>query len=218
MATIVFDFDSTLITKESLEIILADSLRNKPDIMARIEALTAKGMAGGCSFAESLGARLALAAPRRQDVAAFGDHGHHYLTAGMADLVADLLKRDASVHIVSGGLVEAIRPVALKLGIAANQVHAVQLRWSETGTFLGVDPEDPFSQSKVLGFAPLAVDLPKPIVIVGDGMTDYQLYEADLADHFVAFCQNVHREAVVARAQHVATSTAELATLLELWL
>lgn len=218
MATLVFDFDSTLIQVESLEKILAESLREKPEIMAAIEAITAKGMAGGCSFAESLQARLALAAPTRQDVAAFGQSAHELLTPGMADLIQNLLAKGVEIHIVSGGLIEAIWPVADFLGIPRDQVHAVRLQWHGDGTFASVDPEDPFSQSKIPGFRPHAARLTKPIIVIGDGMTDYQLYQTGLATHFVAFCQHVQRETVIAQATHIARDVNALATLLEQWL
>lgn len=215
MGTVIFDFDSTLITCESLEAILEPKLKAQPQLPKQLAQITDLGMEGKLSFQESLRRRLELAAPTRNEVTAFGEKAISFLTPGMADIVSDLLENKISVHILSGGLVEAIRPVALKLGLPASHIHAVSLKWDETGNFLDIDPEDLFSISKVSGAKPLAPTWKAPRVAIGDGMTDYHLLKYNLVDHFLAFTENVRREPVVNTRCPEATSVVDLKNLLE---
>ena len=47
--TVVFDFDSTLISCESLDELLSELLAGRPDDAARVRALTVEGMEGRIS-------------------------------------------------------------------------------------------------------------------------------------------------------------------------
>jgi len=218
MATVIFDFDSTLIAVESLEEILASILEDRPQTMAAIEAVTAQGMAGECSFAESLSQRLNLASPNLSQVRAFGERAMRWLTPGLAALIHNLRGKGVDVAIVSGGLREAILPLARHLGLADEAVHAVRLLWDEHGGFAGIDPKDPFSRSKVEGLTEAQPNWQRPVIAVGDGMTDFELYRQGIADHFVAFTRHVKRDAVTAAAPAVAATVKELESELELWL
>lgn len=218
MPSVIFDFDSTLISVESLEKILFEPLRHNPELLSRIEAITAMGMSGEIGFAESLSRRLALAAPTLSQVTEFGQTAAQYLTTGMADLIANLLDKNVDVRVVSGGLVEAIVPLAATLGILPERVHAVRLTWQPTGEFGGIDLNDPFSHNKLDGFQKIAHRLPKPIVVIGDGMTDFQLASSGLANHFIAYCEHVQRQAVIQAAETTVGSVEELRKELEKWL
>ncbi|MDJ0837298.1 MAG: HAD-IB family phosphatase [Acidobacteriota bacterium] len=215
MATVVFDFDSTLITLESLEEILAPKIAAQPGLIDRISEITNLGMEGKLSFSESLERRLALAAPTREDVTSFGERAVKLLTPGMETLIKGLSARGISVRVVSGGLREAIVPTALYLGLDADSVHAVSLLWDDDGAFAGIDPDDLFSQSKIAGVTPLLDEWSAPRIVVGDGMTDYHLFRDGLADHFFAFTGNIEREAVVATGEPVARDVSMLTQLLE---
>ena len=218
MGAVIFDFDSTLIRIESLEEILAAQWSGRPELEQQIRAITDQGMAGEISFAQSLERRLALAAPALEDVTHFGESAFGLLTPGMADLIADLLAGEIAVHIVSGGLYEAILPVALRLGISAQRVHAVRLKWSDSGKLMGIDPDDKFSIAKTEGVRPWIEACPRPIVAVGDGMTDYHLFRDGFVDHFVAFTQHVQRPAVLATGAPQASDVNGLRLILEKWL
>ena len=61
MATVIFDFDSTLIRVESLEEILRPQLEARPHLATAMEEITQRGMEGQISFRDSLEQRLAIA-------------------------------------------------------------------------------------------------------------------------------------------------------------
>ncbi len=215
MPCVIFDFDSTLIGCESLEEILSASFAQRPELEEAVRAVTVLGMEGEIDFQESLRRRLALAQPTLAQVRAFGERAGAWLTPGFDRVIDDLRRRGVETRVVSGGLQEAIEPLAGRLGIPAQRVHAVRLKWAEDGAFAGIDPGDPFSVSKMAGVKPLAGDWPAPRIAVGDGFTDYCLHRDGFADHFIAFTQHVRRQAVTRTGAPEARNAAELARLLE---
>ncbi len=197
--TVIFDFDSTLITAESLELLLAPPLANHPEKQALLAEITQQGMDGTISFAESLQQRLQIAAPTQQSIDQLAKTITQYLTPGMPALIKTLQDQGMDIWIISGGLRELILPVGLALNIAAAQIHGVQLRFGNHGQFIGIDQHDPFSHSKVDGARPLSKKWQSAGVMIGDGMTDYHVYQAGLADHFIAFTQHARRTAVLSQ-------------------
>ena len=209
MATVIFDFDSTLISCESLELILKEKLHD-PHLRNQIHAITEKGMSGECSFQESLAERLKIASPTLQDIKLFSHQIRDYLTEGVEHLIKDLQHAAIPTWIVSGGLYEAIIPAAEILNIPKRQVGGVKLQWDDLGHFLGIDNNDPFSISKVEGAKNLVLNWQAPIIAVGDGMTDYALFEKGLVDHFIAFTEHVRRPILLQKGVIEAANVQEL--------
>lgn len=209
--TVIFDFDSTVIQIESLEEILTDKLKNNPAGMDEIKSLTNLGMNGDISFQDSLSQRLAIAAPNLPDLTGFYKH-HQFdiITNGLPELILWLQKNDIEVFIISGGLYESILPYAEALKIKSSHVHAVKLSWDIDGKYLGLDPKDPFSISKLNGAKLISKKWQKPSIIIGDGFTDYQLYESGLTTQFIAYTEHQSRDKVVKLADYIARDCIEL--------
>lgn len=218
MATVIFDFDSTLVSCESLEEIIKLSDLNRPQVMEQVKNITKLGMDGAITFSESLQRRLELVQLTKTEVNQFANDAIYYITPGMELLIKKLIKRKDHVHIVSGGLKEAILPLAEKLTISRQNVHAVQLIWDKKGKFVGINPNDKFSQSKVAGIKALSGNWSRPLVSIGDGQTDLALYEQGLVDYFILFTQHVTRDPLMSKAPHIASNVDEISKLLDNWL
>lgn len=203
LGTLVLDFDSTLITRESLEVLLA---RARPDLAEEIHAITAAGMDGRIGFRESVEKRLALARPSKKEVEALGREALAWITPGIEGAWRAL---DAEIWLVSGGLTEALLPVAAHLGIPRKRVLATRARWSRKGEMLGIEVRDKPEQLR-----PHAATMKRPRVLVGDGMTDYEPFRESVVDHFIAFTANVRRAPVVATGAPEAASVEALRRLL----
>jgi len=203
VGTLILDFDSTLITRESLEELLA---RARPDLAAEFREITAAGMDGRISFRESMERRLALARPTRAEVEALGREAVGWITEGMAGLIGE--QRD-HVWLVSGGLTEALLPVAARLRIPEARILATHARWSSSGELLEVDARD--KPEQIRGHLSA---MARPRVLVGDGMTDYEPFREGLVDRFIAFTANVRRASVVATGAPEAASVDALRHLL----
>lgn len=214
MATLIFDFDSTIISVESLEWLIAAEVSD-PMVQAELNRTTDLGMSGEIPFRQSLEQRLRLANFSLSDVVDSAGRLLDYLTDGVADLIARLHCQGHSVWILSGGLKEVILPVASKLGISSDCVGAVQLNWGCDGCLIGLDPDDAFSDSKVNGAKDLARSWQRPVVAIGDGMTDFDLYRTGMVEYFIAFAQHQRRESLMQVAPAVASSMAELERMLE---
>lgn len=214
MATVIFDFDSTLISCESLEEVLkSKNLDSK--ILQQIKDITAQGMSGKISFLDSLEKRLSVAPVTREDFIDFGHHARQFLTPGMEDLVRELIRESVHVWIVSGALRDALVPVGKILGIPEDRLLGIDLKWGPDGKYAGIDASRPLNRSKWEGAQGVAQMWPGPKIAVGDGITDYALYEHGLVDHFIAFTQNVRRQAILDKGMPEAKSVDELRKILK---
>lgn len=214
VGTVIFDFDSTLISCESLEYILSrqqslDSARKE-----EIRKITQQGINGQIAFSDSLRKRLEIAAPSLSEVVQFGQHADRWLTPGMAELILRLQERRIDVWIISGAILETLLPLGRKLGIPEERIRGVQLLWNGRGEFAGIDESVPFCRSKVEGCHQLASSWTRPKVAVGDSMSDYRLYSEGLADDFVAFTQHYKCREVLENPVKEAADVQELTDML----
>ncbi len=215
MATVVLDFDSTLIPFESLELALARAPAMDAASLDEIATITLRGMEGEIGFRASLEARLAIARPTRSDLVELGVELAGRMTKGASELVAGLHAAGHEVWIVSGAFREVLLPPGRALGIAEDRIQGVTARWDAGGTFDGLLPEDGFGTSKVEGVRGLGVSWSRPAVGVGDGATDHALLEAGLVDTFVAYVEHARRRAVLAKGVPAVESMEALGSLLE---
>ena len=198
MNSIIFDFDSTIISCESLEVIL--------DGTDEIHEITLKGLRGEISFEDSLNQRLAISAPTKEQVVCFGESASQYLTSGMEALVKKLISAGHEVWIYSGGIKESIVPLASDLGIPESRVQAVEIKWNEDGSFNRVIP--PTQKHE---FTP---NHRRPAISVGDAMSDYLLYESNVVDDFILYTEHFRCDEIVAKGVKQARNVIELEELL----
>ncbi|RUS69359.1 hypothetical protein EGW08_022884, partial [Elysia chlorotica] len=202
---IIFDFDSTLIKGESLELILEPLLADDTSKILEIEKITNMGMSGDIDFKTSLERRLAIAKPTLQAIKAFSDkYCPSLLTKGMVELVSNLQEKGYEIWIFSGGLTDSIKPFAEALGISTKNIYAVEVDWNADGSFNKLNNSNGACDSKLEAFDKAKELLRGEVIAIGDGYTDYQLFESGLADKFIAYTEHVTRENVVAKAESIA--------------
>ncbi len=212
-ATYVFDFDSTLVRIETLEALADLALDGRPDasaIRAEIARLTDAAMAGEIDFGEALRRRLALLPLTRDHVRALAGRIADALTPSVTRNAAFFRERAGRIVIVSGGFREVIAPVADLLGVPPGRVLANDLSYDAEGRVTGVDPANPLAQAGGKARALAALDLPRPVVMVGDGWTDAEVKLAGAAERFLAFTEVIRRAPVVAAADAEVGSIDEL--------
>src|SRR6185295_6785791 len=122
--------------------------------------------------------------------------------------------RDAGVEVVliSGGLRAAIGPVAQELGFQSAQINALDIEFDSEGTFSDFDRTSPLATSTGKRKLLEKLDLPRPLLAVGDGVTDLAM--KDVADAFAAFTGFVTRDAVTAKADFVVSSFEQLTQII----
>ena len=204
-ATVILDVDSTVSGIEGIDWLAA--LRT-PDIAARIAELTARAMEGAVALENIYAERLRLVAPRREEIADLGRAYVGALAAGSRDAVMTLRASGVRVLLISGGLREAILPIAGALGLATNDVHAVSIRFTPDGGYADFDLSSPLAASHGKRIVVEGLGLSRPILAVGDGVTDLDM--KPVVDAFAAFTGFVRRESVVRDATIEVRSFAEL--------
>ena len=211
--TFVFDFDSTLVDFETLDLlaerVLSDA-SDAPERRTEIARLTDQAMAGEIAFDEALLRRLALLPLARADVEALAAVAIERLTPSVARNRAFFQQQADRVVIVSGGFRDVIAPVAAYLGVTPGRVLCNDLTYDGDGRVTGVDPSNPLSRQGGKVEALKALALPGPVVMIGDGWTDAEVREAGVAERFYAFTEVARRARVVAAADAEVRSLDEL--------
>lgn len=211
-ASVVIDVDSTLCGVEGIDFLAA---RRGPEVTARIVALTDKAMKGEIPLESIYGHRLTTIRPTRADIAALAAEYERTLAPHAADAIGRMRAAGARLILVSGGIREAIAPLARTLGFDATDLHAVSLRFDDAGNYLDFDRSSPLTTQPG---KPVLVSslierghLRRPVLAVGDGATDAKL--VGVADRFLAYTGFARRANVVAVADGEVASFAELAQI-----
>jgi phosphoserine phosphatase len=167
---VFFDCDSTLSTIEGV-----DELARRRGV--DVAQLTADAMAGLIPLNEVYAARLEQIAPTTEDFVWLADLYARTEVPWARETIAALTRLDIECHVISGGLLPAVQPFAMSLGVAPDRVHAVPYP---------VDEPDP---ATIATAHPLARNGGKPEVIarvcangpergrrmiVGDGTSDLE--------------------------------------------
>jgi len=201
---IAFDVDSTLLRVESLDTALEAALAEREDRIAaktRLHEITQAGMSGSMALRDSLEARLQLAALDREGVAAIAEHLRQRLTPGMAPLLSRLRSEGDTLHAISGGFADLLEPVLVDLGFGQGDIHANRFVW-EGDRVAGLDTGYPLSRNG--GKAEILTSISRQAgetIMVGDGMTDFEAYEAGAADRFIGFGLIARRDVVIAACE-----------------
>ena len=198
-ASLVLDVDSTVSGIEGIDWL---AQRRGADIAKRVAELTERAMLGEIELDAVFGERLRLVAPSRDEIAALAKAYVAALAPGAKKAIAALFEIGKTIVLVSGGLRQAIEPLAAALDVASGWLCAVDVRFDAAGKFAGFDESSPLTTSSGKAEVVRAMALPRPIVLVGDGATDLAARPA--VDCFVAYTGFVRREAVAAKADHVA--------------
>ena len=201
---IAFDVDSTLLRVESLDTALEAALTRCDDKVAakaRLHEITRAGMSGSMALRDSLEARLELAALDRAGVDLVAEQLRQRLTPGMAALLGKLRARGDKLHAVSGGFEDLLEPVLGDLGFGQGDIHANRFVW-DGDRVSGLDRDHPLSRNggkaDILTMISGQAD---ETIMVGDGMTDFEAFEAGAADRFIGFGLIAKREVVVAACE-----------------
>jgi D-3-phosphoglycerate dehydrogenase len=208
----VIDFDSTFTKVEAFDVLADISLNGDPEkerLKDQVKEITSQGMDGTMSFRESLEKRLAILKP----------HQNHLplLVARLKELVSDSFKRNKEffqkhpdhIFIISNGFRDFITPIVTEYGIKPENVLANDFRFNDSGKVIGFDENNPLSTNNGKVEQLKRLNLPGDVYVIGDGYTDYEIKKSGLANKFYAFTENVERENIMDKADHVAPSLDE---------
>ncbi|MFA7682352.1 MAG: HAD-IB family phosphatase [Candidatus Peribacteraceae bacterium] len=219
----LFDFDSTLVGAESLDMLIGISLREhyEPEkvesILQEIAAITDAGMEGHIDLQTSITERLKKARIHRKHFAIAEPLLLESVTHGIAESIDLMHQNGCPVSIISGALMECVLPVAQVLHIPPSSIHANEGIYDANGYLSGI-AAGPLAQSdgKVHCIASLKKEgqLPGTVVMIGDGISDLLPYRSGVVDTFIGAGFHRERAAVRSEAPHYCSSVLELHSLI----
>ncbi len=209
----IFDFDSTLVSIETLDFLIAQTAKDQKE---EIEKITNAAMSGKMTFADSLRTRFEHIRLTKSDVENLKSEICNYITDGFKAGLTQL-SSDFDFYIISGGFREIIFPVAEELGIARENCFANDFLF-DGEKVVGFDAQNILAQN---GGKPkivekiLAQKSYQKIFMVGDGYTDLEVAKADARVTFCGFGQHAARDSVIKEASDFFYSVSELISFLQ---
>ena len=206
---IAIDFDSTFLKVEALEELAKIALKGKPDrdkVIEKIAEITNMGVDGKIEFNESLSRRLALISPKKEHLEKLIKRLKKRVSKSISRNKEFFERYRGRIYIVSNGFKEFIEPVVADYHIGPEHVLANNFRFDDAGNIIGFDETNPLAHSQGKSRSLEALKLDGEIFVIGDAYTDYEMKEAGIAHKFFAFTENVLRENILDKADHVTPS------------
>jgi D-3-phosphoglycerate dehydrogenase len=206
---LIFDFDSTIVSEESMELLAEESLaglENKDALMEEIKKITDMGMNGEISLPESLSKRFAIINAHKKHIDPVISKLTNLISMSYLENKNYIRNNIDSVYIVSSGFLELIHPIGEILGIKKENIFANELLFSEDGSITGINSNNPLSGNLGKVKQVKSLNLTSPVVMIGDGYTDYEVRKYNAADHFIAYTEFKNREKVTKHADSTASS------------
>src|SRR5579872_4832568 len=164
--------------------------------------ITQQSMAGKIPFAWALEKKLALLNIHKDHLSELKLLLKGKITKSFLENKDFLVKNADNIYIISGGFTQYILPIASKFSIPKKNIIANKLIFDKKGNVSG------FKDSILLkpygkALAVENLNLKGPVIVIGDGYTDYEIKEKINNVTFFAFTENVLREQVVKKADRV---------------
>jgi phosphoserine phosphatase len=196
--SVIFDVDSTLSGIEGIDWLA--NLRGSK-VAEWSAALTDRAMLGEIPIEAVYGERMRAVKPGLAEIQQLGRVYVDRIAPGAAEALKDFKDAKVQIAMVSGGLREAILPLAAALGVEDEQVNAVSVFFDKNGNYAGFDEASPLTRQTGKKTTAAGMGLKRPVLAVGDGMTDCEM--KSVVDSFAAFTLFTRREPVIARADFV---------------
>lgn len=211
--TFIFDFDSTFIKVEALdvlcEVIYEDSAAGV-QILSEIQRLTDLGMEGKLSLKESLTKRIQLLQANRDHIGSVIEELKKKVTASVIRNRTFFKQHSDNIYIISNGFKEIIIPIVQEYGIKPEHVLANTFKFDHDGKIIGFDEKDELCENQGKVKKIKSLNLQGEAIMIGDGYTDYETLEGGAVSKFFAFTENVSRKIVVEKASQIAPSLDEI--------
>lgn len=182
---VFFDVDSTLVTIEGIDVLAAGN----PEIVRLTEA----AMNGEVPLNEVYGRRLEIIRPDRAAIQALAQRYLQSLVPGAEETMRALKEAGCIVHLISGGIEQALLPLASHLGVP---LRAVALQFEADGNYLRFDRRSPLARArgKEVVVRDIRARTKGNAAFIGDGASDLEAKPA--VDLFIGF-GGVHTRARV---------------------
>jgi phosphoserine phosphatase len=204
---VCFDCDSTLSKIEGI-----DECAKRIGLGAQMIKLTEAAMNGELALEAVYQKRLEVIRPDKAAIAAIAALYKTEIVEGVAEVFQTLKQQQKEVHIISGGLRQAILPLAKFLNLPENQVHAVDIYFNEDGSYRDFNRDSPLAKTggKAVICQQISSEFNK-MIMVGDGKTDLEVQQ--LGVKVIGFGGVIEREIMVENADFYVNSRSLVSVL-----
>lgn len=208
----IIDFDSTFTQVEALDILAEIALsedENKEHKIREIERITDEGMEGKLTLKESIERRLEMLNADRRHLPLLVDALKQKVSSSFRRNKEFFRMHAENIYIISNGFKDFIVPIVQDYHVLPENVYANAFTFDQNGKITGYDKNNLLSSNNGKVETLRQLNLKGDIYVIGDGYTDYEIKASGLANKFYAFTENVERESVTEKADHVAPSLDE---------
>ena len=208
----VIDFDSTFTQVEALDVLGEISLANNPNRKQKLQELkdlTDLAMGGRLAFRESLEKRLEILEANKNEIPEVVERLKKKVSVSFVRNEEFFSEYKDRIYIISNGFKEIIVPIVKELGVKEENVYANSLVFDEAGDIIGFDQDNVLSSNNGKVELLKQLDLKGDVYVIGDGYNDYEIKAAGLANKFYAFTENVERDDILDKADHITPSLDE---------
>ena len=208
----VIDFDSTFIQVEALDVLADISLEGqsgKEEALQAIKDITDQGMEGSLNLRESLEKRLDILNASKGHLEPLIESLKHRVSKSFSRNREFFEQYKDRIFIVSNGFKDFIVPIVKDLGIKEDHVFANTFEYDREGRIIGFDKNNELSRNNGKVEKLKSLNLDGEVYVIGDGYTDYELKKSGVAKKFYAFTENIERNNVLDKADHIAPSLDE---------
>lgn len=196
-ASVVLDVDSTVSGVEGIEWLAG---RRTSETASTVARLTQQATEGEITLESVYAERLKAILPTESELVELARFYERRLAPRADEVITELRENGIRLVLVSGGIRQAVLPLGLRLGFTPLEIFAVQLAFNSSGDYAGFDDASPLTTTDGKATVVQRLYLPRPLLVVGDGITDLAARPA--ADAFAAFTGFAYRPAVVRGADH----------------
>lgn len=203
---IIFDFDSTFIQDETLDEIAkykSSSSNFQDELADQIIHITTLAMEGSIEFSDALKKRIKLLNLKKIDIIKISEQLKTRISPSFVKHQNKIKSNCANIYIISGGFKEIIYEVVKDFGINRNQIFANDFIYNDD-QITSVDSKNPLSSKDGKIKALKDLQLKKPIYVVGDGYTDFEMTQVKGVKAFICYTENINRPSVSKLADYVA--------------
>ena len=208
----VIDFDSTFTQVEALDVLGEISLAKNPNKerkLKELKELTDLAMGGKLAFRESLEKRLGILEAHKDSIPELIEKLKDKVSVSFVRNEEFFTEYQDRIYIISNGFKEFIVPIVKEYGVKEENVYANNFEFDENGKISGFDKQNVLSSNNGKVELLKKMDLKGDVYVIGDGYNDYEIKAAGLANKFYAFTENIERDNILDKADHITPSLDE---------
>ena len=206
---IIIDFDSTFISKESLDMLAEACLKkykNHHKVIEQIQTITDQGMSGKIDFRDSLDKRIKLIKATKKDVIKVSRSLTQIVSQSFSKNKKFIIDNRKKIFFISGGFKEMLLPVLMDFKVRESHIFGNEFIYNSDEEVIGFNINNPLASENGKVKILETISLKGEVHVIGDGYNDYLLKKSGKVSSFYAFTENVYRKEVCDVADKVLRS------------